>query len=213
MPLIPASLLLFAQLPTNSKLVSDRDFAIWFQILGTFTMFPLLKRDKLVIPYFCVLGLFLASMIGHQVISTSSSSHDASPSSSTSGHIISPKDHAQLIKDLQTKKSQHPSDPSLTDMKCPFAFSNTSHSSNIYTLIVQGVLDAFLQLSYLGMFTLHVLEVIINPPPARYPDLFPALFSLFGAANLLVAYSLVIYRLYVPNTSIIEIIEQMKKNI
>lgn len=36
---------------------------------------------------------------------------------------------------------------------------------------------------------LHGMEALV-PPPARYPDLYPALFSLFGAANLLVVYIL-----------------------
>ena len=39
----------------------------------------------------------------------------------------------------------------------------------------------------LGMLVLHALEATV-PPPARYPDLYPALFSLFGAANLLAVY-------------------------
>ena len=37
------------------------------------------------------------------------------------------------------------------------------------------------------MLVLHALEATV-PPPARYPDLYPALFSLFGAANLLAVY-------------------------
>jgi hypothetical protein len=40
-----------------------------------------------------------------------------------------------------------------------------------------------------GMCVLHGMEALVLPP-ARYPDLYPALFSLFGAANLLVVYTL-----------------------
>jgi hypothetical protein len=36
---------------------------------------------------------------------------------------------------------------------------------------------------------LHGMEALVLPP-VRYPDLYPALFSLFGAANLLVVYIL-----------------------
>lgn len=38
-------------------------------------------------------------------------------------------------------------------------------------------------LSCLGMFVLHAAEALV-PPPARLPHLYPALFSLYGAANL-----------------------------
>ena len=40
-----------------------------------------------------------------------------------------------------------------------------------------------------GMLVLHGLEAVVAPPP-RYPDLYPALFSLYGACNLLVVYVL-----------------------
>jgi hypothetical protein len=38
-----------------------------------------------------------------------------------------------------------------------------------------------------GMVLLHAAELFVTPP-ARYPDLYPALFSIFGAGNLLAAY-------------------------
>ena len=37
------------------------------------------------------------------------------------------------------------------------------------------------------MIVLHILEIYYKPP-LRYPDLYPALFSLFGAFNLLGMY-------------------------
>ena len=37
------------------------------------------------------------------------------------------------------------------------------------------------------MIVLHCMEAKVVPPE-RYPDLYPALFSLFGAANLIVVY-------------------------
>jgi hypothetical protein len=47
-------------------------------------------------------------------------------------------------------------------------------------------------LSCAGMLCLHVLEVLV-PPPARYPDLYPALFSIYGAANLTALFGLLVY--------------------
>ena len=43
-----------------------------------------------------------------------------------------------------------------------------------------------------GMVVLHVLEIFLKPPP-RYPDLYPALFSIFSAANLCIAYVMGLY--------------------
>jgi alpha-1,3-glucosyltransferase len=48
---------------------------------------------------------------------------------------------------------------------------------------------AFVALSTVGMVILHALEALLPSLLAgRYPDLYPALFSIYGAANLLVAY-------------------------
>lgn len=37
------------------------------------------------------------------------------------------------------------------------------------------------------MIVLHVAEAYV-PPPVRYPDLYPALFAMFSAANFSLAY-------------------------
>jgi len=37
------------------------------------------------------------------------------------------------------------------------------------------------------MIVLHMAEATI-PAPARYPDLYPALFAIYGAANFLFCY-------------------------
>ena len=55
--------------------------------------------------------------------------------------------------------------------------------------ISQWAFGAFISLSYGGMGILHALEYIYPALWAsRYPDLYPALFSIYGAANLSVAY-------------------------
>lgn len=41
--------------------------------------------------------------------------------------------------------------------------------------------------TFSGMLVLHYMEARVEPPE-RYPDLYPALFSLFGAGNLIVVY-------------------------
>lgn len=55
----------------------------------------------------------------------------------------------------------------------------------------QWALHIFLLVSFCGMIVLHALEYALPTLWApRYPDLYPALFSIYGAANLLAAYLL-----------------------
>lgn len=50
-----------------------------------------------------------------------------------------------------------------------------------------------------GMISLHILELFVKPP-ARYPDLYPALFSIFGAGNLVVVFVItILWQHYLPN--------------
>lgn len=59
----------------------------------------------------------------------------------------------------------------------------------------------FIILSYLGMIILHFLEIFYKPP-SRYPDLFPALFSIFGSINFCFVYFITAYwQLQVGNDS------------
>ncbi len=53
--------------------------------------------------------------------------------------------------------------------------------------IVRSLMQHVITLSYCGMFLLLLCELTIVPPP-RYPDLYPALFSIFGAGNFIVLY-------------------------
>jgi hypothetical protein len=45
---------------------------------------------------------------------------------------------------------------------------------------------------FIGMIILHIMEAFVRPPE-KYPDLYPALFSLFGAVNLIVIYCIGVY--------------------
>jgi hypothetical protein len=39
------------------------------------------------------------------------------------------------------------------------------------------------------MIVLHGAEVLV-PPPARYPDIYPALFAIFGAGHFCLVYTM-----------------------
>ena len=75
---------------------------------------------------------------------------------------------------VEPKRQQH--DPCCyLHLTCPFIFYPPCVLLSFYNPV--------------GMFVLHCLEALITPPP-RYPDLYPALFALYGTCNLLVVYIL-----------------------
>lgn len=109
-------------------------FISWYQTLGTFTMFPLLIKDGLRLPYLAIGGLYL----------------------------------------------------SLVNL-------GTAMKSNLST--ESRLIDGLWILSAVGMTILHIAESFIAPP-ARLPDLYAALFSLFGTANLLFVWTWSVYQLH-----------------
>ena len=131
--------LLLALLPASFFV--DRDFLLvsWFQVLGVWTMFPLLAKDGLRLPYAACIGLYLVC-------------------NAAFAHAVSARGEGR-----EKLVSLSPERLSLTLKR------------------------AFVWLSAGGMVTLHVCELVLAPPQ-RYPDIYPAVFSIFGAANLCVAY-------------------------
>jgi len=47
--------------PAAPLLLLDRHFFCWVQILGCFTMFPLLAKDKLRLPYLACCGMYVVA--------------------------------------------------------------------------------------------------------------------------------------------------------
>jgi alpha-1,3-glucosyltransferase len=123
--------LLLALVPAAMLTPYDPLMCTWFQILGTWTMFPLLKKDGLY-------GAYLACIVGY----------------------------VRLVWTYSSKMN-----PTETRYR------------------IQTVKLCIVCLSTIGMLILHVAEAFLLPP-VHYPHLFPALFSLYGAANLVVVYVL-----------------------
>lgn len=126
--------LLLALVPMSLLVAEDTNFVLWFQILGTFTMFPLLLRDGLVVPYFVTIILYLAV--------------------------------SNILYEFESKKEMRKT-------------TSTSAITNVKRL--------YIAVSASGMVILHCLYGTVTPP-TKLPDLFPALFAIYGALNLLVAY-------------------------
>ena len=56
-------------------------------------------------------------------------------------------------------------------------------------------------LSFVGMTTLHLLEMLVMPP-ANLPDIFPVLWSISGCGMIVIAWLITCWHLYRPETSI-----------
>ena len=98
---------------------------VCFQILGTWTMFPLLKRDGLQIPFYIVIVLFVTLNFARHL-------------------VIENKPRTSLL-----------------------------HWLNLI----------FVFMSSAGMIFLLTLEAFVKPP-LRYPDLYPALFSILERSKV-----------------------------
>jgi len=127
--------LLLTLVPAAFLVGSDPALVLWIQLLGTWTMFPLLIKDGLRIPYVSIQCLWII-----------------------------------LIAVFQQDNSK----------KSFFNFGTWNNTLFFLRKI-------FFFCSMVGMIVLHVAELFV-PCPQRYPDFYPALFSLFGALNLCVLF-------------------------
>lgn len=68
--------ILLALLPASTLVLHDPGFCQWLELVGCFTMFPLLRRDGLVVPYaaLCLLYALIMDEIGRQTDANSNSS-------------------------------------------------------------------------------------------------------------------------------------------
>jgi len=123
--------LLLALVPAAMLMPYDPLMCTWFQLLGMWTMFPLLQKDGLT-------GAYLACIVGYVRLVWA---------------------YCSKMNPIETRYR------------------------------IQTVKLCIVSLSTIGMLVLHVAEAFI-PPPLHYPHLYPALFSLYGAANLVVVYIL-----------------------
>jgi alpha-1,3-glucosyltransferase len=137
--------ILLATVPSLLLLTFDVELSRWFQMIALFSMFPLLKRDQLEIPYIASILLFNGLVTIVQLIDKQN--HDANHSMNVSIHR---------------------------------SYESIQRTTRWW-------LGVIMQLSYVGMFVLHLLELSWQPP-ARYPDLYPALFAIFSAFNFFVLY-------------------------
>jgi hypothetical protein len=162
--------ILLALLPAALLMPLDPLFIRFLHTLGTFSMFPLLVKDKLRVHYLACLWIYwgltelLLEFRGKQ---------------QSGGQRKSNK--AWYLVDLDTVSVLFDTSPSIQQ--------STSFE------LVRSLLSHFMTISYLGMVVLHVMELTYLPP-ARYPDLYPALFAIYCAGNFVICYLYLVYWLY-----------------
>ena len=139
--------LLLALIPAALLSGEEPMMIAWFQVVGTFSMYPLLLRDGLVVPYFAMVIMYLVM--------------------------------SNMIYTISTETSTAVNVPSATDAR-----------RKVYggqSLLWLHVKKCIVGLSIFGMVLLHIGYAFISPP-AKLPDLFPALFALYSSCNLVFCY-------------------------
>ena len=147
-------------------------------------MFPLLVRDGLRVPYYILTFLYwpvaLSGLITINRFAVTGSGSDQS-------------------SDVHSVPSVHTATREKGKGKSVILFGYSIYNTTLFWRVTSILKCIFITLSSLGIVVLHICEVYIRPP-TRYPDLYPALYSLYGVCNLLVVYLVTIFILnYILN--------------
>lgn len=160
--------LLLATVPAALLITVEPLFISWFQTLGLFTMFPLLQKDHLVGPYWTCFAVYSLGILYSLRLPYEEQSLDNGRSRI---FLVSEITQAEAKGIAGVPKGE-------------------DDRYNRIARVLRWAFKSFVFLSLLGMLSLHALEYFCPLLWAsRYPDLYPALFSIYGAANLCVAYT------------------------
>jgi hypothetical protein len=172
----------------------------WFQLTGCMSLFPLLVRDGQTLPYWACCFLYLALLL---VLPGSKTG----PASGGGRQTVTPEKEVSTIEFLfhllrrvylcisipgicanYTKLSllplwlflHHNNLSILISFMC--CFCSTRHHMTWHDMT--GLLLYLPGMAAAGVLLLHAAEASY-PAPSRWPDLYPALFALFGCCSLL----------------------------
>jgi ALG6, ALG8 glycosyltransferase family len=157
------------------------------QLTGAFSLYPLLKREGLAVPYYtCVIsyavGACFMMLKGFKNKHMSESLSAVSQDQSDSKHAIS----ATLTQKLNYSSMVYP-----------------------YHVTLKQLLRLAVTLSLTAMLLLHIVELAVRPPK-RYPDIFPVLNLLLSCSVFSIGYGVCVLWLWTlpPATRC----EQLKKS-
>jgi len=175
--------ILLAVVPLALLIREDPALVTWLQLLGTFSMFPLLVKDGLRIPY--VACCALAASLSYSIALC----HDDDDGGEERKESTAAVNSSNTITEIPPKAITTTRNTTATTTSTTTA-STTETAA--YSSIFKQFRLLFFILSYIGMVLLHILE-LYWPAPTRYPDLYAALFSIYGALNLCIAYLMGLY--------------------
>ena len=171
---------------TNTVYKHVFHYYAYVQAVTGFSLFPLLSRDGLRIPYMiltigmlCIYGIIIPEIkCGTMRLHSEevSSVNNINPPSHSTPSLFHSKD--SILLEQQERKLN--------------IAKHKQQRAHDYEQITIVFIYLYLGSCICGMIMLHICECIIIPP-ARYPDLYAVLFALFTAAQLIVLYVYTIY--------------------
>jgi len=180
--------ILLAALPVCLLFPHDTLAVVWFLLISTFSMLPLLLKDGLVIAYISSMIMFylLCDVLIDQLhLATPSVQHlgvlHQAELKNTSKHVSSRSTQAltgsQSDQQTASQSDKHKSQaaPTISTQQDQASIQHiTMHSSSTLSLLFW--------LSIVGMILLTAASLVLKPP-AQLPDLFPVLVSAYSCAH------------------------------
>ncbi|XP_033207245.1 dolichyl pyrophosphate Man9GlcNAc2 alpha-1,3-glucosyltransferase [Belonocnema kinseyi] len=195
--------ILLAAIPVLLYFHKDRFACLWFLLISTFSMLPLIIKDQLFLSH-CTLTVFFYISVTWIWFSESFFSMD-------SDKILNAEE--QISKNISNKKSKLKKQPK--DKKSQATSKAKKHVGLMSALknYLSAVIDKetlIIVLFYLSMGSLVVLTFISRfmQPPKQYPDLFPLLVSVFSCGHFVLFFIYFNYRQFTLRTG-----QKLKSNV
>jgi alpha-1,3-glucosyltransferase len=187
--------ILFPVASASVLILEEPRVVTMFVMTATFSMFPLLSRDGLVVPYMVTMLAFFGFAWGIVPVSPLVESLSLS---STSPSTKDMPDHAAR-SNANTPVSSPAAFGSPSTQRTPrvagMGGDGEINHSAVSTVSKSVVFQAYVKGSFLAMVVLHALPIVMSPPK-RYPDLFVLLLCAYCCGQFLLAWGYCTWRLW-----------------
>lgn len=157
--------ILLAAIPVLLYLPNDPFVCFWFLVISCFSMLPLFVKDGLVIAFFALLIFYATSFV---ICMEHSIRNSGSIARNKNAFLEFYRNLLQVLLDVQFGKAD------LSDVMRKMY----KHIVKNVVALRTFVLHASMMLSFLGAILLTIAYLLLEPP-ARYPDLFPLVISIY----------------------------------
>ena len=191
--------ILFALVPALLQLRHDLLFCVWFQVIGVFSLVPLLIKDGHgVVGVVATLGIFITLVIIDHVYNQTKENEEEIEEKIDYGNESGPKIDSTINRTSEDKDDIVIGNVTLSSSASSFLASVESSVSS--STVINKVFHCCFYLSAICIIPLYLATLLVQPP-ARYPDLWPVLTAIVGAACFLLAYLYQINQLYIAYSS------------